>query len=142
MPQLLQHIDAIAREKNRDVLFVHFENYKQHAQDPDAIRQNFMGWLEQHNIGFKACFGIEQNETLETYSGDLYIDVPFDISNPDFQVLSEYLEDEQGNMKIDGILFFTLSLELALEIEADRQAGLDPQIHDGFNDDDWDGVPS
>ncbi len=66
----------------------------------------------------------------------------FDISNPDFQVLSEYLEDEQGNMKIDGILFFTLSLELALEIEADRQAGLDPQIHDGFDDDEWDGVPS
>ena len=32
MPQVIQHIDAIAREKERDVLFVHFEDYEQGAE--------------------------------------------------------------------------------------------------------------
>lgn len=33
--------------------------------------------------------------------------------------LGEYLEDDEGNMMLDGVLFFVLSLETALEIEAD-----------------------
>ena len=37
MPQHMQHIDAIAREKDRDVLFVHFENYEHVNADADSI---------------------------------------------------------------------------------------------------------
>lgn len=41
MSELLQHIDAIAREKNRDVLFVHFENFEDNDQGDDRFDRSF-----------------------------------------------------------------------------------------------------
>ncbi|MCU4629405.1 MULTISPECIES: hypothetical protein [Acinetobacter] len=123
MPQLLKHIDAIAREKDRDVLFVHFENYEHENADAESyhLRQNLMEWLKQRQINFAPCMGIEQPGVIESYSGDLYIDVPFDEAHPIYQMVSEHLEDAEEEMKIPGVLFFVLSLETALEIEADRE---------------------
>lgn len=119
LSQLLQHIDAIAREKNRDVLFVHFEDYVHSDQDTNSARQQFIGWLEQQNIRYMPCLGIEPSVRSEVYSGGLYLDVPFDLQHKAYQKLSEYLEDDQGNMKIKGIQFFVLSLGLALELESE-----------------------
>lgn len=119
MPQLLQHIDAIAREKNRDVLFVHFENFEQDDQGDDPIRSIVLAWLEDHDIAYQPCMGLEQEGFVDTYSGDIYIDLPFDETDPTYQKLSEYLEDDEGNMMLDGVLFYVLSLETALDIEAD-----------------------
>ena len=133
MPQLMQHIDAIAREKDRDVLFVHFENYEHENADAESyhLRQNLMEWLQQHQIAFAPCMGIEQPGVIESYSGDLYIDVPFVEANPTYQMLSDHLEDAEGEMIIPGVLFFVLSLETALEIEADREEFLNfNQSHD------------
>ena len=123
MPQLLKHIDAIAREKDRDVLFVHFENYEHENADAESyhLRPNLMEWLKQRQINFAPCMGIEQPGVIESYSGDLYIDVPFDEAHPIYQMVSEHLEDAEEEMKIPGVLFFVLSLETALEIEADRE---------------------
>ncbi|ANF83145.1 hypothetical protein A3K93_08380 [Acinetobacter sp. NCu2D-2] len=154
MPQVIQHIDAIAREKERDVLFVHFEDYEQGAECSN--RKDLINWLDQHGIPYKECMGLEEESVIESYMGDLYIDVPFDIANPLFVKLSEHLEDEDGEMKIPGVLFFTLSHELALELEADRQAefehgfGDDEEYDDSddrddlnnTDDDQWNGVPS
>lgn len=119
MPQLLQHIDAIAREKNRDVLFVHFENFEQDDQGDDPIRSIVLAWLEDHDIAYQPCMGLEQEGFVDTYSGDIYIDLPLDETDPTYQKLSEYLEDDEGNMMLDGVLFYVLSLETALDIEAD-----------------------
>lgn len=119
LSQLLKHIDAIAREKNRDVLFVHFEQYVYPDQDAHSVRQMFIGWLEQQGIRYIPCLGIEPTGRSDVYSGSLYLDVPFDLQHKTYQKLSEYLEDDQGNMKIEGIQFFVLSLGLALELESD-----------------------
>ncbi|KGT48513.1 MULTISPECIES: hypothetical protein [Acinetobacter] len=131
MPQLLQHIDAIAREKGRDVLFVHFENYEHNNAEAESyhLRQNLMEWLQQKQITFTPCMGIEQPGVIESYSGDLYIDVPFDEVDSTYQILSDHLEDTEGEMKIPGVLFFVLSLETALEIEADREDFLNCELN-------------
>ena len=128
MPQLLQHIDAIAREKERDVLFVHFETYDR--DDQDSAREQLITWLDQNHIPYAPCMGLEEENVIGSYMGDLYIDVPFDIANPQFQKLSEHLEEENGDMKIDGVLFFTLSLEVAQEIEADRKSFFEEDFDD------------
>ena len=47
--------------------------------------------------------------------GDIYIDVPFDTDNPVFQKLSSYLETPDGVMKIDGVVFCYLPLDVAME---------------------------
>lgn len=119
MPELLKHIDAISREKNRDVLFIHFENYEEDDQGDDPIRSIVLAWLEDHEIEYQPCMGLEQEGYVDTYAGDIYIDLALDETDPRYQELSEYLEDDEGNMRLDGVLFFVLSLETALEIEAD-----------------------
>ena len=119
LSQLLKHIDAIAREKNRDVLFVHFDHYVHPDRDANSVRQMLIGWLEQQGIIYMPCLGVDQTVHSEIYLGGLYLDVPFDMHHKTYQKLSGYLEDEQGNMKIKGIQFFVLSLGLALELESE-----------------------
>ena len=138
MPQLLQHIDAIAREKNRDVLFVHFENYEENEQNPDSNRQDVLSWLEQNDIPYEKCMGLEEEGSIDSYWGDIYIDVPFDLENEQYQILSDYLEDEEGVMKIEGVYFFVLYLETAIELQAERVMNTDTD----FEDDTWNGTPS
>ena len=122
MPQLLQHIDAIARDKERDVLFVHFEHYDHHDEDAEAnqTRQQLMQWLDAHGMSYQPCMGLEQEGLISGYAGDLYIDVPFEEGDATYQLLRTHLEHENGDMRIPGVLFFCLSLEIALEIEEDR----------------------
>lgn len=138
MPQLLQHIDAISREKNRDVLFVHFENYEKDDQNPDSNRQKVLTWLEQNSIPYVSCMGLEEEGLVDSYLGDIYIDIPFDLENQQYLLLSDYLEDEQGEMKIEGVFFFVLYLETAIELEAERVMGFESD----FEDDTWNGTPS
>mgnify|MGYP006373631113 FL=1 len=138
MPQLLQHIDAIAREKNRDVLFVHFEDYEENEQNPDSNRQDVLSWLEQNDIPYEKCMGLEEEGSIDSYWGDIYIDVPFDLENEQYQILSDYLEDEEGVMKIEGVYFFVLYLETAIELQAERVMNTDAD----FEDDTWNGTPS
>ena len=130
MPQLLQHIDAIAREKNRDVLFVHFEDYEENEQNPDSNRQDVLSWLEQNNIPYEKCMGLEEEGSIDSYWGDIYIDVPFDLENEQYQILSDYLEDEEGVMKIEGVYFFVLYLETAIELQAERVMNTDTDFED------------
>lgn len=117
MPHLIQHIDQIAREKGRDVLFIHFEHYEEAEDTDNPIRSIVLDWLEDHEIGYEPCMGLAEEGYTDVYCGDIYVDLAFDEFDPKYQELSEYLEDDQGNMRLDGVLFFVLSLELALEIE-------------------------
>lgn len=126
MPLLVQHIDAIAREKNRDVLFLHFENYLEDQELDDNARDRVLAWLDKNNIAYVPCMGIEHDSViLSSYLGDVYLDVPFDEDDPTYQVLHQHLEDEDGNMKIEGVFFYVLLLETALEIEAERGEDFD-----------------
>lgn len=145
MPQLLQHIDAIAREKNRDVLFLHFEHYQEDGEGDDPIRSIVLAWLEDHEIEYVPCMGLEQEGFVDTYAGDIYIDLAVDEQDETYRELCEYLEDDEGNMLLDGVLFFVLSLEIAQELEADRISGKDQltEVKDlGFDDETWSGKPS
>ncbi len=51
---------------------------------------------------------------MEKYRGQLYIDIPFDQSNLDYQRLERLLENEDGTMKFPQVLFFYLPLERAM----------------------------
>lgn len=139
MPQVLKHIDAIAREKNRDVLFIHFENYQEDGEGDDPIRQIVLDWLEDHEIAYLPCMGLEQEGFFDVYSGDIYIDLAVDEDDSNYRELCEYLEDDEGNMLLDGVLFFVLALDVALELEKDAQKRL---LDIDLDQDDWSGKPS
>jgi len=105
MPQLIDYIDKIARNKNRDVLYLLFK--PQQGEDPlffddEACkrRKQVIKWLEKNNIIYYPCMGAAvERASLDSYRGFLYIDVPYDAANADFKKLSAYLEYPDGSMR-------------------------------------------
>ena len=50
------------------------------------------------------------------YLGELYLDVPFDETDSQYQLLYEHLENVDGSMKIEGVIWWCYPLEKAIEI--------------------------
>ena len=136
MPLLLEHIDAIARQKQRGVLYVEFhplaldpeagENLS--AQDirawktmPDSawkalpIRQQIINWLDAQGIGWQACGHFADVGLMMGYRGQLYIDLPYDKSLPAFQALQTFLENPDGTMRYPEVFLIYCSLDKAME---------------------------
>lgn len=124
MPMILEHIDAIARKKGRDVLFLDFpqnigsdesEIFADVDWDELPVRQQAIAWLDQNQIEWRECGHIANENMMCGYRGRIYIDVPFDLENIVFQKLSEHLETPEGEMKIAGVTFCYLPLEVAMK---------------------------
>ena len=122
MPMILEHIDAIARKKGRDVLFL---NFTQGGSDDDPfpsvdwddlpVRQQMIAWLDLNKIEWCECGHVANENIMCGYRGRIYIDVPFDTENSVFQKLSSYFETPDGVMKIDGVVFCYLPLDVAMQ---------------------------
>jgi hypothetical protein len=128
MPQIIEMIDAIARKKGRDVLYLTF--YPLSKSDsghpvPDApevfkyknnkTREEVIQWLEANGVAWQPCGPFDPGWIImEGYCGDIYLDVPFDQNNEDFQKLTAYLENPDGSMKIQNVTFWALPLERAM----------------------------
>lgn len=124
MPMLIEHIDAIARKKKRDVLFLHFpvegnEDSMFPGSDVDwdqwPARQKVIAWLDQNQIPWCPCGHFANENLMMGYRGWIYVDVPFRLEDPVYQRLQNYLETPEGEMKIPGVTFCYLPLEMALE---------------------------
>ena len=117
MPYLIKHIDQIAREKNRDVLFIVFDRdvFDDGNHDEWPARKDVISWFESHNIKIQPCGNIASEHGFDSYSGQLYIDVPFDESNPEYTKARDYLENPDGSMRTPGITFCYLPLERAMK---------------------------
>ena len=127
MPLLIQFVDAIARQKGRDVLFVHFgeiddatEPFSISEDDsPDAWKNNpqridLITWLDARGIGWCPCGGFASEDCMCSYQGDIYLDVPFDRADPVYQELSQHLENPDETHKIPGVTFCYVSLKNAM----------------------------
>ena len=129
MPQILEHIDKIAREKGRDVLFIEFD--KDVFPDDDyenwSIRNELIEWFEKNNIKAIPCFLLAQKGNVivfqEQYRGWLYLDVPYDETIPDYIKLKDHLENPDGSMKIPGVTFCYLALEIAMKYKHHDKLG-------------------
>lgn len=117
MPHLIKHIDKIAREKQRDVLYVQFDSkfYSSDNYEKWKARTRFIHWLQQNSIFYEECGGFASENSIESYRGQLYIDIAYDESLTEYQKLSEYLEYADGRMKIKGLLFCYVPLEKAMK---------------------------
>ena len=124
MPMLIEYIDAIARKKGHDVLFLDFP--QKETEDPYdlfdvdwdnvAIRQQVIAWLNKNQIEWQMCgYVANENSMVDGYHGRIYIDVPFDTEDPTYQKLSDYLETPEGEMKLAGVKFCYLPLEKAMK---------------------------
>ncbi|WP_230656578.1 hypothetical protein [Psychrobacter sp. I-STPA10] len=134
MPQLLEFIDKIARDKGRDVLYVTFDVSKQTTQNPErwAVRKELMAWLDTNDIGYQRCGNVAQLAMMESYEGQLYIDVPFDESDPQYIKVRDHLEYSDAVPKIEGVYFWVLPLEDAMRNKHHDEPGFWEDWGDNF----------
>ncbi|MFA5461165.1 MAG: hypothetical protein WC274_03695 [Sulfurimonas sp.] len=117
MPMILEHIDKIARDKKRDVLYIEFAlgdmssfKYKKFQK-----RNELLVWLNDNDIPYKMCGPIASEYGWSAYRGQLYIDLPMDETNEKYKLIDNHLTTEEDNFKIEGIEFYYLPLEVAMK---------------------------
>jgi hypothetical protein len=125
MPMLIEHIDAIARKKQRDVLFVTFHPPKSadidewdgpfHDWEQDSMRETVCQWLTDHQINWQLCGEIASENMMRSYGGQIYLDVPYDDNDPLYVLVRDYLEHPDGRMRFETVSFWYLPLEKAME---------------------------
>lgn len=121
MPMLIEHIDAIARQKQRDVLYLVFHppvsetDENEHVWRSDEldwetlpIRQQIIDWLDAQSIAWKCCGHFASENLMMGYRRQLYIDLPYDKSLPAYQALEAFLETPDGSMRFPQVTFFLL----------------------------------
>ncbi|MFZ4538193.1 hypothetical protein [Propionivibrio sp.] len=126
MPQLIEHIDALARKKQRDVLFLKFTDPKDQGiqigrppyywdweSSPD--RQTVMAWLKENQVSWQLCGEVADTTSMTHYAGQIYIDVPFDDADPLYQKVLGYLENQDGSTRLPGVWLFALELHVAMK---------------------------
>jgi len=126
MPMLIEHIDAIARKKQRGVLFIAFhpdensdddgcDSWLDYNYKKDRRRKGVLKWFKDHGIHFQECGHIASESCMLPYLGNIYIDVPFDESDSKYQLVCEYLENPDGTPRDERVRFYYLPLEIAMK---------------------------
>lgn len=117
MPQVIQHIDQIARLKGRDVLYVTFHETLRAPLDWErlTVRQEIIAWLEANNYAWTCCGHVGSTTFMGRYLGQLYIDVPFDEADPAYRRLRDFLEKPDGSMFFDDARFCYYPLQEAMK---------------------------
>jgi len=126
MPQLIEHIDAIARKLKRDVCFLRFSDPIGSSMNDEksqscwhweasAMRQSVIEWLQDNQIGWRPCADVADTDSMQRYAGQIYIDVAFDEADAVYQKTAAYLENTDGSTRHPGVAFFVLGLRVAMK---------------------------
>ena len=117
MPQPLVHIDYIARQKQRDVLLIEFHNTETGVKldyTLNPARKKIIEWFTASDIPPYECGGYASETRLDSYRGQIYIDVPYDKTDPVFRKVETYLENPGGSMEFDGAWFCYFPLDVCM----------------------------
>lgn len=132
MPQLIDSIDAIARQKGRGVLCLRYRRsravplseelddldpFAEYKWEDNPARDEIIEWLETLGIAWLPCAPMVGVDSLfDGYFGDIYIDIPFDENNAAYKKLSAFLQDDaDGWCRFPGVAFGYLPLETAMK---------------------------
>lgn len=119
MPELIEHVDAIARQRRRDVLYLEFHPREREAQrayryHDDVVRQGLLIWLAAHGYDWEHCGPYAQPDVMQSYQGQVCLAVEFNECLPKYQELRDHLELPDGNMRIPGVRFYLQTLQQAM----------------------------
>jgi len=125
MPQILEHIDKIARDENRDVIYINFsrEIFPSFEYEEYEERNKLLEWLENNNITYRSCASMASENGWESYRGQLYLDVPIDDLNEKYQLICNHLDNPDGSFKILGVESWIFPLKEALKNKHHDEAG-------------------
>lgn len=114
MPQLIPHIDQIARQKQRDVLTVEFYDDTSDANIDyqfNASRETIMTWLITNDIPHYQCAQYASETRIVSYRGQIYIDVPYEPEDERFQRVTAFLENPDGTVELPDTWFHCYPLK-------------------------------
>lgn len=137
MPQLVEHIDAIARREGRDVLYLTFHedqtgaSVAEHWKD-NLSRQAVIDWLMRNGYTWRACGEMASENTIRGYRGSIYIATPFNWEEPAYLALERYLEHEDGTPRLPKMRFWVLTLNLAMKNAHHDEPGFWDRWAEGF----------
>jgi hypothetical protein len=117
MPLDLQHIDAIGRQKDRDVLYVTFHDDLRQRLDWEAleVRRQIIAWFDANAIGWAPCGPVGSTTFFGPYLGQIYIDIPYEESDPAYLRLAAFLEKPDGSSALPGARFCYCPLSEAMK---------------------------
>ena len=123
---IVEHIDAIARKKQRSVLFIVFHpiesgigkkyaGWMNYNYEKDRRRKGVLKWLKLHDIHCQPSGYVASENGMLPYLGNIYIDVPFDENDPQYLLVRDYLENADGTLRDKHVRFCYLPLEHAMK---------------------------
>ncbi|MGY6255535.1 hypothetical protein ACXIVK_18905 [Paraburkholderia caledonica] len=118
MPALLEHIDAIARNLQRDVLYLAFVRANPPTfQDYEGLesRKRILQWFDDQSVPWRECGPCASEATMRSYAGEVFIDVPFDEGDAQYRKVQAFLEYPDGTMRFDDVKFYVVPLEHAMK---------------------------
>jgi hypothetical protein len=117
MPFQIDHIDAISRRKQRGVLCVTFhpnnwgdwddQSWKGYDYHDDTRRAEVISWLDEQGFIWKECGPFASERGFRKYLGEIYLDVPFDESDPQYKTICNHLENPDGSMRHEQVRFLS-----------------------------------
>lgn len=123
MPELIEHIDAIARQKQRAVLYLEFHRAadaemadfrSRYDYAKDDRRSAVLAWLDAHALSWGLCGGFADVNAMRSYQGQIYLEVPYDESLAEYRLLRDYLEKPDGSMRHASVRFCVMPLDYAM----------------------------
>ncbi|WP_254699777.1 hypothetical protein [Trinickia violacea] len=117
---MIEHIDAIARRKQRDALFVTFFDDPSGERSPyrwvdHPARATIIAWLDAHGYAWEPCGEVADERVMRSYRGSIYIDAPFDRGDSLYRELEAFLEYPDGSLRLPHMRFLVIGLEYAQE---------------------------
>lgn len=126
MPQLIEHVDAIARQLGRDILYLEFHppgQWRGYRCQDDQARAETLAWLDRHAIGWQPCGPFADPPNLLPWLGQVALDLPYDAALPRYALLRDHLEFPDGSMRQPGVRFHVMPLAYAMRNAAHDAPG-------------------
>jgi len=132
MPELIEHIDAIARHQQRTVLYLEFHcaaaaemtaSRSSYYYADDDRRSAVLAWLDANGFGWGLCGEFADVNAMPSYKGQVYLEVPYDESRPDYCALRDFLEHPDGSMRHASVRFCVMPLDYAMRNAAHDAPG-------------------
>lgn len=118
MPRLIEHIDAIARRKQRPILYLEFHPQhhaasRHYRYQQDQTRELVLACLDEPGIGWQECGPFADPHRMPGYAGQIHLDIACDETLPKYRELRDYLEFADGTSRLPGVRFYVLPLDMA-----------------------------
>ncbi|WP_250493793.1 hypothetical protein [Caballeronia sp. GAWG1-1] len=118
------------------MLYLEFELAEQRPNpvpfDDIDSRRAIVEWLEANHVEWTRCGHVASTTVMRSYAGQIYIDVPYDVDDPTYQKLQQFLEFEDGTMRYDGVRFWIFPLDKAMENAYHDEPGFWERWADNF----------